>query len=772
LSYETLISLQQPLISFLVFLPVTAMHPIRISENLSSGATTTAAMTVGILRGEIPRDLIITTTNAVESESPDDCDWSASSGRNPFRHGQGTHSSNNNSIVIINNLNNSGDSKGHFPNPHTIPVTTKDVMKSINDGAASYLSNKQTLGSTTSKIVDQALDVVKSERSLETHMKYATKGSEGDASQSSNHSTRTSTTVTSSTTSSSLSPLSPPVATQPEANLVAPSLRKIAKKRRKEPDVNGVERSSFHHTKSSKEYLRKAQESLMKQQQQQLQQELSGSSTSSTSTESVTDKVSENMHSPRTNFRMLSQVGAVDVRSNVGAAPFSRSQSPTNEDACNDNQDGVADSNPYGYEDPDAAPSSKSEYFNAYGYEDPDANAARVLPSARRMEPARRRGSVTKYSFQAGQAAQKATEHIMRLRGLNWKGCTDSRSTRSIDSLPRSTTPTGRRSHPRHAMESTSYYASTAPETSMAQSIMPLPVRRRSIPMDTLEDEPGDMAPTNCFVDPTGASDNAMGVSNPHGYAPAIPSSEVASTSNPYGYEDPDARTTPSTNPYGYGDEDTLPRPPVRRHPGARRRGSVTKFSLDAAKTVASFVPENSAPSKQTDTCNDSQDFVVALKPPAEGRSVGLAPKNRLRVGLLTGDHDSESRGGVLQLRRNNSFSSDQASPRMTAPRRSGSARSASSRHLARFGAPGRSDSYLSRGSTASWEDDADSLAPDMESLCSIHDRGDLGLDFAPVPPAPGLSPITPGLAPGTTRKSISRTFSGKDDNGLRRNVL
>jgi hypothetical protein len=750
------------------------MHPMRISENLSSGATT--SKTVESLQGGVPRDLFIS-ANVLEDESTEDCDWSISSGRNALYHGEGTHTSTNNSIVIISNMNSSGDSKGPFPHPLNNPVTSKDVLKTINDGAASYLSNRNTLGSSTSKIVDQALDVVKSKSSSERHSQYAKKVNDGETSQSSIHSARTSTTATTSSTVSSHSPLSPQVVTQLEPNLIAPSLLKIAKKRRKEPDKNGVERSSFHHTKSSKEYLRKAQEALMKQ------QELSGSNTSSTSAESVSDRSSESMHSPRTNFRMLSQVSGVDVRTNVASAPFSLCQSTIDVNTGSNTQEDDTPSNPYGYEDPDVVAASKSSHSNPYGYEDPDTNAARILPSARRMEPARRRGSVTKYSVEAAQAAQKATERIMRLQGLNWKGSTGN-PTRSIGDLARSTTPAGRRSHPRHAMESTNYAASAAQETNMAQSIMPLPIRRRSIPM---ENESCNMASNNSFVDPVGTPDDAMEVSNHYGYGSIAktgdnnnskPSSDVASSSDPYGHDYHDANATTkgllssSMNPYGYGDDDTPSRPLVRRHSRARRRGSVTKFSLDAAKTVASFEPENSAPSthsKLMGSLKDSQDFVMALKPPAESRAVGLAPKNRLRVGLLTGDYDPENSEGILQHRRNNSSSSDPPSPLMTVPRRSGSARSASSRHLARFGAPGRSDSFLSHGSTASWEDDADSLAPDMESLCSIHDRGDFGMDFAPVPPAPSQSPITTGLTPGSRGKSLSRNFSGTSDNGARR---
>ena len=232
----------------------------------------------------------------------------------------------------------------------------------------------------------------------------------------------------------------------------------------------------------------------------------------------------------------------------------------------------------------------------------------------------------------------------------------------------------------------------------------------------------------------------------------------AASTeSNPYGYETTTAPLAAS-NPYGYEDSDSRPQQP-RRHPRARRRGSVTKFSLEAAQAVASSQPAPAVPSSQSGPdpmLPNGGDFVMALKPPAESRSKGFTPRSRRR-----GDND-----GVHPLSRNNSGESDQAlSPRRSAPSRSGSTRSASSRHLARFRAPSRSDSFISHGSTGSFEDDVDSLAPDMESLCSIHDR-DLGTEFDLGGAAPPMSPLTPGLNSGSKPKSLVKSFSNKSDGG------
>ncbi|KAG7364317.1 hypothetical protein IV203_037519 [Nitzschia inconspicua] len=742
---------------------------MRISDNLSA-ATTTNGCAAG-LPGEVPRDLFICRDSEVEPQEAEDCDSCASSG-NPLAHGEGTQRS----VARDRNTNRQsseyGNGKGqflHHLHPHSIPGTSKEVMKAINDGAASYISHKQTPGSSTSKIVDQALHVVKSKGTSGRYCEHTPRRNEGDASQSShascnttNHSVSTNATAASSTTASSNNnTVSPDIAPQPGPNFIAPSLRKIAKKRRKEPDRDGMERSSFHHTKSSKEYLRKAQEALKQQ------KELHDSSVQSSS-----DPVSEPMHSPRSNFRMLNQIDAAIAQTKIASAPFSPSQSCNNVVLTSKTEDNSVSTNPYGYEDPDTA--STPTNTNPYGYEDPDETAAKILPAARRVGPARRRGSVTKYSLQAVQAAQKATERIMRLQGLNWKAVTEN-STNNYDTPDRSTTPPRRLSHLRHAMESTLPPVSSSHQTQIEQSILSVPIRRRSIPLDSSDDEPYPDKSKNHVADNSHIPEARMEISDPYGYESTAIEREDASSGNQLGYDDPDAvlatsaQEASSSNPYGYDDKDTVPRQPIRRHPRARRRGSITKFSLDAAQTVKTLESELSGPSDDAKSAHPSKgsgDFIVALKPPAVGRPAGFGPKNRRRIGVLpTGaELDQDSTGGVFQLRQNHSSSSDHASPLRSAPRRTGSARSASSRHLARFSAPGRSDSYLSHGSVASWEDDADSLAPDMESLCSIHDRGDLGMDFAPVPPVSGLSPITPGFTPSNRQQSLSRTCSGKSD--------
>lgn len=123
----------------------------------------------------------------------------------------------------------------------------------------------------------------------------------------------------------------------PHSNIAEVNSKKIVKKRRKDNDQVAVE-----HSKSNREYLRKAQESLRQQP-----------------------------------------------------------------------QDDTSESNPYGYEDPDSASGGPS---NPYGYEDPDSG-----PTLRRVGPARRRGSVTKFSIDAAAAAKEATERILKMRLMQQK---------------------------------------------------------------------------------------------------------------------------------------------------------------------------------------------------------------------------------------------------------------------------------------------------------------------------------------------------------------
>jgi hypothetical protein len=74
--------------------------------------------------------------------------------------------------------------------------------------------------------------------------------------------------------------------------------------------------------------------------------------------------------------------------------------------------------------------------------------------------------------------------------------------------------------------------------------------------------------------------------SNPYGYGdPDEP--QPVQDSNPYGYGDPDEpQPAQDSNPYGYGDPEPQPARPSRGRRQYSRRGSVTKFSIQASNEV------------------------------------------------------------------------------------------------------------------------------------------------------------------------------------------
>jgi len=198
------------------------------------------------------------------------------------------------------------------------------------------------------------------------------------------------------------------------------SFRKIAKKRRK---AGG--RSSFHHSKSSKEYLRKAQEAYQrlkiseqeqKQNDRNRQLELEGS-------EEVTGKrIDRCKHADcqiSTNTAMQPRDPAVNDYGYGDTTPVTQTK----------------DAVDYGYGDPaNSQPHQKVDY----GYGDLEGGQPQ---HPRRGGRPRRRNSVTKFSLEAANvvAAQAAAERILRLKP-------------SVTSLSRSysTTPTRRRQPQEH----------------------------------------------------------------------------------------------------------------------------------------------------------------------------------------------------------------------------------------------------------------------------------------------------------------------------------
>ncbi|OEU13543.1 hypothetical protein FRACYDRAFT_241882 [Fragilariopsis cylindrus CCMP1102] len=227
----------------------------------------------------------------------------------------------------------------------------------------------------------------------------------------------------------------------PPTIVSSPSLRKIAKKRRKE--AGGI---SFHHTKSSKEYLRKAQEAYQrlhinngpeqqiqqKQQREKDQQELSDALDSDS--DSDTDPIDSGFFYPDDvpshSQSSTSSSDPIDYGYGDPDCVPSRSSStdPPIDYGYGDPDDVPSRSSStdppidYGYGDPDDVPSRSSSTDPPidYGYGDPDAAVPQhpQHQQSRRGGPFRRRNSVTKFSADAANivAAKAATQRMMLLK--------------------------------------------------------------------------------------------------------------------------------------------------------------------------------------------------------------------------------------------------------------------------------------------------------------------------------------------------------------------
>eukprot|EP00529_Nitzschia_sp_RCC80_P004381 CAMPEP_0113481276 /NCGR_PEP_ID=MMETSP0014_2-20120614/22326_1 /TAXON_ID=2857 /ORGANISM="Nitzschia sp." /LENGTH=947 /DNA_ID=CAMNT_0000374769 /DNA_START=314 /DNA_END=3157 /DNA_ORIENTATION=+ /assembly_acc=CAM_ASM_000159 len=601
----------------------------------------------------------------------------------------------------------------------------------------------------------------------------------------------------------------------PPAN--SSSFRKISKKRRKENGKDGIKRSSFHHTKSSKEYLRKAQEALrMKDSQRQHHHE---------------QTVSLGGLSPRSNFvkqslgsAVLLDEGADDGTHNMKGRLFTEdcttssdseaaaaasvpTPEPFRSQSCGDVFMGWSDSSSrpaaataakvdlgyedpdaaaakvdLGYEDPDAAAAKDGLGYedpdaaaakDGLGYEDPDAAAACRDSATRRVGPARRRGSVTKFSLQAANAAKAATERILRLQGLS--------SSLSAMSCEQQTMNN----------DEPEVHHRRAPRRSggMMKNSFEQHLMSQNITTSSVTQPPSHEGPSQSHPEPPSRGAAAA--------AAALPEKT-------------------GTNLYGYEDHDSAPPQSQarRRHPRPRRRGSVTKYSLQAAATVAvqappplsDFTPaeakslqatetvtvqappplspftpaeakslqaedtvavqappplspftpaeaksmqddrmvsRRSGPEHDSSSDDDSSsvdervEVVVQLKPPAPSRQDRLQDANYSPFFAKRRPQLSRRNSGDDPVNTNSGVDSNQGtSPR----RRSIGELSVSSRSFrSRIG---RSNSAMSQNSINSYEDDADSVANDLESLCSIHDRGMMDEGMMAPPPPPVLSPL------------------------------
>ena len=284
--------------------------------------------------------------------------------------------------------------------------------------------------------------------------------------------------------------------------------RKIAKKRRKENDEDGLS-SSIHHSTSCKEYLRKVQESLRRNRSEPCS--------------SDTESSNEDQPVPTSRDGNPALQPVRNIR---------RPRNLTTRQIQPDNSNKEATSNLYGYEDPDAASASRTT-----------SNSLR--------RPYHRRGSVTKFSIQAAQAA---------IRKFGAKACS-------------------------------SDWVTTASGALLQQ------YKRKE---------------EGCHGNPYRYAD-ATPDRKKYGYGAAPPDSnkygygDATADSSKYGYED----ATPNSEVYGYGgpEQKSCSARLQQPHRRATRRGSVTKFSLSAAQVVASNQPPPSEVESRHHKSFDQRSF-------------------------------------------------------------------------------------------------------------------------------------------------------------------
>ncbi|CAJ1968119.1 unnamed protein product [Cylindrotheca closterium] len=481
------------------------------------------------------------------------------------------------------------------------------------------------------------------------------------------------------------------------------NLKKIAKKRRGAGGAVDVE-----YTKSSKEYLQKAQQSLRQESGSKTSSEFSSNSnaTNESSATPPTDQSSSNPYgyedpdaAPRKfsgpAHRSFSQPAISSAGNQYGYGDPAASNPYGYGDAVPSKIGDPAACNPYGYGD--AAPS------NPYGYENPDA-----APTIRRRGPARRRGSVTKFSIQAAAAATAVTDRILQKTNLlSKKNCDDGQNKPM------------RRSTCAHVPSSDGRFNRMSMDTGKLNDSPP-----------TLVDGPssGDMKPTTpkrqaSFSDPLEKAKQALNEST----------ESIGKPNKSFGNVAVDV----------YENSRFTVAAPQRPRP--RRRGPAFSISTE---------PEQERQDQSNSTLQSPvQSSLSVQKTPAS--SLGPEMETSLndiqglesRWSLIVPD---QSLGRTVPQRSSSNHS-------FLSPKRSGSLRSLSRAAANLRKEKGESSMHDSIGSIASWDDNSfqtpqaskyiqspnwrrkysrsnsvgsigsecDSLASDMESLCSISVRTD-----------------------------------------------
>lgn len=223
-----------------------------------------------------------------------------------------------------------------------------------------------------------------------------------------------------------------------------------------------------------------------------------------------------------------------------------------------------------------------------------------------------------------------------------------------------------------------------------------------------------------------------------YGYGDAAPDEKTKDEID-YGYGDASESQPDQTVDYGYGDAPGG-QPQEWRREKPKRRNSVTKFSIQAANVVAaqahasrilklkpnltSLSRSKTVPAMKGDSQEETQPLTRRQEEVEKRMPVDRFAAPRRPARRLTNDRGYD-RGSVMQSPRlqvtSDYFASD-AKPNNLVQRNSGRLNGA----RFRFSTPARTSSWLSNESytmnKTDDDDDCDSLASDMESLCSIRE--------------------------------------------------
>lgn len=531
------------------------------------------------------------------------------------------------------------------------------------------------------------------------------------------------------------------------------NLKKIAKKRRGAGGTVDVE-----YTKSSKEYLQKAQQSLRQDSGNNSSAEFSSSlNPSSCANDSSLNSPADQSSSDPYGYEdpdAAPRKFTVPAHRSFSQPAISSSGNPYGYgDPASSNPYGYGDAapskNPYGYGDTTASNSygygDATPSTNPYGYEDPDA-----APTIRRRGPARRRGSVTKFSIQAAAAASVVTDRILQKTNFL-----------SQQSYGESQNKSMRRSTCAHVPSSDDRFNRASMDTENCNDSPPVVFAS------------GDMKPTTpkrqaSFGDPLEKAREALNES-------AV---NIGKPNDSFGNSNEQAssgKSSPMALDVFENSKFTVAAP---QRPRPRRRGPAFDIS-EEPQTESSMEPEN----EQLEGPNST--FRLPVQSSLNVQETPISSLGPEIETSLNDVHESESRWSLIVPDQSfghrvpqRSSSNHSFKKQFMSPKRSGSLRSLSRAAANLRKDKGESSMHDSVGSVASWDDNSfhtpqaakfqspnwrrkygrsnsigsigsecDSLASDMESLCSISVRTD---------DRPGL----PSPAPSFKKCVVNRTPS------------